>query len=346
MDNKQYGLDITERNDLVGICYTMWFNAVLGSGEGPVSPPPNVPELTAKYGWSDEYGFGTPEEPHNQEGRFHYWSEPAQGYYRSTDKAAHRHSLTMLQEAGVDFLVLDFTFVGGPTVVNTPFWYSHVEWASIALLDTIVEMRAEGLKTPYIVMWPNSVDTFEVFYEKFYGVEKWKDCFVYWNGKPFIMHWRYRASETEIFTTRAMYGLQGKVATGQWSYLEADNTPTVAYDEAGNPEHVGVSVATQETYMSNTATAHGRQGGRFWNAQWQTAFKHHPKIVTLTWWNEWCAQLYRVGDKYIFTDNFNQEFSRDIEPMKGGHGDLYYRWLCQYVKAYKAHEDCPRLVEE
>ena len=26
-----YGLDITNRTDLVGICYTMWFNAVLGS---------------------------------------------------------------------------------------------------------------------------------------------------------------------------------------------------------------------------------------------------------------------------------------------------------------------------
>ena len=28
MDTKQYGLDITSKTDLVGICYTMWFNAV------------------------------------------------------------------------------------------------------------------------------------------------------------------------------------------------------------------------------------------------------------------------------------------------------------------------------
>ncbi len=346
MDMKTCGLDITHRTDLVGICYTMWFNAVLGSGDGPVTDVPNVPELTEKYGWSDEYGFGNATEQHNDEGRFHYWSEPAQGYYRSTDKAAHRRNLSMLQDAGVDFLVLDFTFVGGETVKHTRFWNSHVEWSSIALLDTITEMRAEGLKTPHVVMWPNTVDAFDTFWDKFYSVEKWKDCFVYWNGKPFIMHWRNRASETDRFTTRAMYGLQGKVATGQWSYLEADNTPTVSYDTEGNPEHVGVSVATQETYMSNTATAHGRQGGRFWNAQWQTAFATHPKIVTLTWWNEWCAQLYRIDGKYIFTDNFNQEYSRDIEPMKGGHGDLYYRWLCEYVRAYKAHEDCPVLIQD
>ena len=343
---QQYGLDITNRTDLVGICYTMWFNAVHGSGEGPIGYVPNVAELTAQYGWSEQYGFGNAQEQHNELGRFHYWSRPAQGYYRSTDKAATRRNLSMLADAGVDFLIADFTFVGGNTVHDKPFWNSHVEYSSITLLDTIVEMRAEGLKTPYVVMWPNTPDAFPVFYEKFYGQEKWKDCFVYMNGKPLILHWRYRTNETEQFTTRAMYGLQGQVKEGQWSYLEPNNRATVCYAADGTPEHVGVSVAMQSTYMSNTATAHGRQGGRFWNAQWQTAFDTHPKIVTLTWWNEWCAQLFCVDGKFVFTDNFNQEFSRDIEPMQGGHGDLYYRRLCEYVRAYKAHQPCPHLVDD
>ena len=340
-----YGLDITNRTDLVAICYTMWFNAVLGSGEGPIENVPNVTEMTEKYGWSEQYGFGNAEKQHNDIGAFHYWGKPAQGYYRSTDKAAIRRNLTLLQQAGVDFLIADFTFVGGNTHKNKQFWDSHVEYSSIALLDTIVEMRAEGLSTPYVVMWPNSPDAFPVFYEKFYGVDKWKDCFVYRDGKPFILHWNYKTSETDLFTTRGMYGLRGKVKKGQWSYLEPDNRVTICYDADGKPEHVGVSVAMQSTYMSNTETAHGRQGGRFWNAQWQTAFDTHPKIVTLTWWNEWCAQLFCVGGKYVFTDNFNQEYSRDIEPMEGGHGDRYYRWLCEYVRAYKAHEQCPALYE-
>ena len=340
-----YGLDITNRTDLVGICYTMWFNAVHGSGDTPLENVPCVPELTEKYGWSDQYGFGNAEEQHNELGRFHYWGKPAQGYYRSTDKAAIRRNLTLLQDAGVDFLIADFTFVGGETIKRKQFWDSHVECSSIALLDTMVEMRAEGLKTPYVVMWPNTPEVFPVFYEKFYGVEKWKDCFVYRDGKPFILHWNYKTSETDLFCTRGMYGLRGKVSTGQWSYLEPNNRITVCYDEQGNPEQVGVSVAMQSTYMSNTKTAHGRQGGRFWQTQWQTAFDVHPKIVTLTWWNEWCAQLFCVDGTYVFTDNFNQEFSRDIEPMEGGHGDLYYKWLCEYVRAYKAHEPCPDPVQ-
>jgi hypothetical protein len=37
----------------------------------------------------------------------------------------------------------------------------------------------------------------------------------------------------------------------------------------------------------------------------------------------------------IFVDEFIQEFSRDIEPMNGGHGDNYYYQLVDYVRRYK-----------
>ncbi len=341
-DNK-LGCDITDRNDVIGICYTMWFNAIHGDGDTPIENAYNVAELTEKYGFSAQYGFGTNDERHNAVTAFHYWSKPAQGYYRSTDKAAIRNNMTLLYNAGVDFIILDYTYATSPGYdVGTSPWSSYIEKPSTALLDTIMEMRAEGLGTPYVVFWMGSENMFDQIYEQFYGVEKWQDCFVYWNGKPFIMNWKYdrNLKNNEKFTVRSMYGLQGKVRSGQWSYLEIDNSKT-----ASN-EHISVSVATQETYMS-LPTAHGRDGGRFWNKQWQNAFKTHPKIVTVTWWNEWCAQLYYVdGVGFIFTDNFNQEYSRDIEPMEGGHGDQYYRWLCQYISDYRAGNPCPDLTEK
>ena len=72
-----------------------------------------------------------------------------------------------------------------------------------------------------------------------------------------------------------------------------------------------------------------------------------PKIVGVAWWNEWAAQRLEVEPgKYIFTDTYNQEYSRDIEPMEGGHGALYYEWLCSYISAYKGGAECPLLVEE
>ena len=101
-------------------------------------------------------------------------------------------------------------------------------------------------------------------------------------------------------------------------------------------------MAAQHDYMS-MPSAQGREGGTFFYSEWLTAFAVHPKIVSVTWWNEWCAQLYYIdGRGWIFTDNFDQEHSRDIEPMKGGHGDHYYQWLCEYIRAYRAGEDCPQ----
>ncbi len=341
------GLDITDKTGLVGICYTMWFNAIFGDGTGKMTNMPNVPEMTAKYGFSTEYGFGTQDDSHNSIGRFHYWSEPAQGYYRSTDTDAIRNNMSLLYKAGVDFLILDYTYAGAGYKPGTAEWANYISKPMNALLNTIMQMRAEGEGTPYVVMWLNDDSLFDAVYEHFYGVEKWKDCFVIWNDKPFVMRWTADKSDLDPdkFTVRGMYGLRGQASAGQWTYLEVSNKNTVSYFD-GKPEHVSAAVATQETYMS-LPSAHGRNGGVFWYSQWLTAFKVHPKIVSVTWWNEWTAQLYYVdGVGYIFTDNFNQEYSRDIEPMKGGHGDQYYRWLCEYIRAYRAGEDCPVLVEE
>jgi hypothetical protein len=47
----------------------------------------------------------------------------------------------------------------------------------------------------------------------------------------------------------------------------------------------------------------------------------------VTGWNEWTAGRWgEAGGPIVFVDQFDQEFSRDIALMKGGHGDNYY-WL-------------------
>ena len=342
--NNKLGLDITDKKDVMSICYTMWFDAIHGSGSGKVENALNVTELTEKYGFTAKDGFG---EGNNHSPAFHYWGKPAQGYYRSTDTDAIRNNMTLLYDAGVDFIILDYTYASSPNYMpGSAPWESYINGPSTALLNTIMEMRSEGLGTPYVVFWMGNNNMFDYIYNNFYSVEKWKDCFVYWNDKPFIMEWTLSTTETEDFTVRAMYGLRGEASEGQWSYLEINNGKTVSYDKDGNPEHMCCCVATQETYMS-LSTAHGRDGGKFWNKQWQKAFRVHPKIITMTWWNEWCAQLYYVdGIGYVFTDNFNYEYSRDIEPVEGGHGDTYYKWMCQYIADYRAGKSCPSLYND
>lgn len=347
-----FGLEIKDKKDLVGICYTMWFNCIFGNDDEPIENVRNVTELCKEYTFTTKNGFMNDKgETKNDSPYFHFWAKPAQGYYRSTDKNAHVNSLRLLQKAGVDFLVLDYTYasVNGGWGPGTDSWNTYIGGPLTVLLDAIVELRENGEKTPYILLWPNDSSMFEPLLDNFILKDKWKDCFVYWDGKPFILNW-YDRGETyrDDVTVRSMYGLQRKLHTNrQWSYLEHDNTLTIGRNEKGEAEHMTTCVAAQLNYMSFTDCAQGRDGGRFWNKQWRNAFEVHPKIVTVTWWNEWAAQLLPIeGWGYGFTDNFNRDYSRDIEPMEGGHGDLYYRWLCEYVRAYKNHEACPTLTED
>ena len=332
------GLDITNKTNLVSICYSVWFDAILGNGTEPITQWNNITEaLAGNQPWGGIHAF-------------HYWAKPAQGYYRSSDKLAIRNNMTMLYEAGVDFIVIDLTNAGDG-YIGTSNWTSYIQKPMDAMLDTIMEMRAEGKGTPYVVFWcgDSTGPLYQALYDNYHAVEKWQDCFVYWDGKPLFIT-THTSPENfplkDLFTIRAMWGLNNDHSTNHWSFLNVNNQGTVSKDANGNPEQVSVAVASQETYMSEP-TAHGRNGGIFWYAQWHYAFEVKPKIVGLTWWNEWTAQRFSVGgNEYSFVDNYTQEYSRDIEPMEGGHGDQYYQWLKTYISYYKAGRECPMLVEE
>lgn len=150
------------------------------------------------------------------------------------------------------------------------------------------------------------------------------------------------AGAPETLTLRKMWGLNPQPQEEIWSFLNITNMPNL--DKDGYVEQMCVCTATQETYMS-LPTAHGRNHGIFMYSQWYNAFKNRPKVITITWWNEWAAQRFEEDGQNLFVDNYTQEYSRDIEPMEGGHGDQYYQWMKEYIRAYRALEECPVLVE-
>lgn len=102
--------------------------------------------------------------------------------------------------------------------------------------------------------------------------------------------------------------------------------------------------------------------GLYFKEQWDRALKVDPEFIFITGWNEWSAgsqtmgenvnkelqkwkfypgaQLGKVGKELkpgdiYFIDQYNQEYSRDIEPMKGGHSDNYYYQLMANIRRYK-----------
>ena len=339
-EGNSLGLDITNKTDLVSICYSVWFDAILGVSGSGVDDWNNITEiLDGKKDWGPYPAF-------------HYWAKPALGYYSSSNKEVIRTHMTQLYTAGVDFIIIDLTNAGD-NYLGSSAWTDYIEKPMDAIFETIMEMRVEGLGTPYVVFWVGTNDgpLYQALYDRYHAPEKWKDCFVYWDGKPFLLTTHTYPKDfplPELFTVRSMWGLGGvKYNEGQWSFLSENNYKKYTTAADGSIEQVSVAVAAQQTYMSNLDTAHGREGGMFWYAQWLTAFEYKPKIVTLTWWNEWTAQRLRdPNGNYVFTDNYNAAYSRDIEPMEGGHGDQYYRWMIQYISAYKGGLECPVLIEE
>jgi hypothetical protein len=125
----------------------------------------------------------------------------------------------------------------------------------------------------------------------------------------------------------------------------------------GRSFHDGQEPATNK-YDVTPVTAQGL----FFQEQWKRALAVDPEFVFVTGWNEWSAGSVRMGkdmqkelaswdffpgaklgrsghplkpgDIY-FIDEYNEEFSRDIEPMKGGHTDDYYYQLVANIRRYK-----------
>jgi hypothetical protein len=79
-----------------------------------------------------------------------------------------------------------------------------------------------------------------------------------------------------------------------------------------------------------------------------------PEFIFFTGWNEWIAcrlindgryqtladQSLKKGDSF-FWDDYNYEYSRDLEPLRGGFGDNYYYQLVDFIRRYKGVESLP-----
>ena len=66
-------------------------------------------------------------------------------------------------------------------------------------------------------------------------------------------------------------------------------------------------------------------------------FRTDPDMVFLTGWNRWTMnRLQGPPEQPVrFVDNANEEYSRDIEMMAGGHGDNYYLQMTANIRRYK-----------
>jgi len=161
----------------------------------------------------------------------------------------------------------------------------------------------------------------------------------------------------------------GPTGPDQWSWLEitpqhgfytSDNLP----DKNGTVKKIeqvsvgiGQNAVDGKLGVLSNPRSHGRSfhngkqpppeqcdfTGRNFIEQWERAMELDPEFVFITSWNEWIAGRFPRTAPFHgseeqavnFVDQFNREFSRDIEPMKGGHGDLSYYQMIAMNRKFK-----------
>ena len=340
------------RDRFVGIFYFLWHDTLAAanpSGGGPY----DVARILA----ADPHALDHPTSPlWGPVGTYHYWGEPLFGYYRSDDPWVIRRHARLLADAGIDTLIFDTT--------NAATYPETVR----AVCDTFQAVRAEGGQTPQIAFMVNTQagKTAEKLYDEIYRPGLYRDLWFRWEGKPLLLCDPAHASPDvrRFFTLRGAHWPFTMINTPYAWHWEATYPQPYGYtNDPRTPEQVNVSVAQnlrvsdgQVTNMSS-GEARGRSFhggaedrapggvnlGLNFREQWERAIALDPPFVMVTGWNEWIAGRWgKPGGRPEFVDQFDEEYSRDIEPMRGGHGDNYYWQLVGNVRRYKGAPLLPR----
>lgn len=342
----------------VGIFYFLTANQTRAPGPRDVTKSLNRGQDTSKWARGD-----------------FYWGEPEAGYYLATDEWVIRRSAHMLANAGVDVIVFDVTNdVTYPETYMAIFrTYERMraegeETPRIAFLASQTSVQqlwkdlySKGLYRDLWFQWKGkpllmtgqqrgmvSVSEMSAQYRQFFSLrESWA-----WDSLPW-----YRDGHD------------------QWPWVAHTPQPYGWHEGPDRPEEMSVAVAEHPLSAIGRSFHDGREPARnsqdlttttaqglYFQEQWDHALAVDPEFVFVTEWNEWTAGSVTMGsdvakdlaawDFYpgatlgraghpihpgdvYFIDQYNQEFSRDIEPMKGGHSDDYFYQLVANIRRYK-----------
>ena len=345
----------SKKDKFVGLFYWVWHTNFAGQ------VPLNTSEVLAKHPEA-VYLFDNPVW-RAAEGNTFYWGEPLFGYYRDEDAWVLRRQAVMLADAGVDVIILDST--------NGTNFQSSYE----ALFKAFDEARKDGIKAPAIAFilpfGPSESARGEIvqLYNDLYKPGLYKNLWFYWKGKPLIMAYSEMVSKPDatglnaaikdFFTFRPgqpVYN-KGPQHKDHWGWLEIYPQHGFGPKPDGGFEEATVGVA-QNWSKKDGLTAMNSEGafgrsytdkdgqhtepgavnyGYNFQEQWEQALKINPDFIFITGWNEWIAGRAKKWQNQVnaFPDEFNEEGSRDIEPMKGGHSDNYYYQMVSNIRRFK-----------
>ena len=305
----------------------------------------------------------------------YFWGEPLFGFYRDTDRWVLRRHAEMLADAGVDVLFFDCT---NGSYTWRESYRALCEVFAEARRDGVNTPQIAFM----LAFGPTegSRAAIKEIYDDLYKPAEYEELFFKWDGKLLIMAYpemlgdvegdqaatRLHREIREYFTFRPgqpVYNV-GPQRPDHWGWLEIWPQHGFAPKPDGGFEQAVVGVAQNWTAARglsamNAEGAFGRSytaadghaaspeaelRGLNFQEQWERALDIDPDFIFITGWNEWVAGRHREwsGLENAFPDQFDTEHSRDIEPMRGGHGDNYYYQMVANIRRFKGmpEADC------
>ena len=345
-------VDPLRTDRFVGIFYFLWHNQ-----RGGKSPHWDGPYDVSKILSRDPAALQNPDSPlWGPIGMYHYWGEPLYGYYLSTDPWVLRRHAHLLADAGVDTLIFDTT-----NAVTYRDVYRQ-------LCRVFMQIREEGGRTPQIAFMVNTRagQTAQQIFEDLYQKGDYRELWFRWQGKPLMICDPEKASERVAGSSSRCAGPIGPSSRSTRRMPGTGKPPirrcTAIRTIPTVPEQVNVSVAQNLRLSDGLADQH---------EQWRSARPQFPRRTTSipipmrsttatisrssgngpsSWtrpssWSPAGTNGSPVGwarpaGPLVFVDQFDQEYSRDIEPMRGGHADHYYWQMVANLRRYRGAPHC------
>lgn len=314
------------------------------------------------------------------DGAAHHWGEPLFGYYFTRDEWVIRKHIEMLSYADVDFLVFDTTnrhiFFENTTLVmrllaeymaagcRVPKVAFMTNTKSGETVDEIFEkIYAPGLYPETWFLWEGKPlvigipeecgDGARAFFT--FRRSQWPNEEQHQGGFPWM----------EFIRPQRVF--RDKDGEAEVINVSLAQHPNCAHSDGA---FFGETDSWGRSYHKGQMDVRYRAVDWGFNAQeqWDYAIEKDPKIIFVTGWNEWTAgrwswdrsreMSYTVSNeegqtvhyvrsarphiRHTFCDCCNEEYSRDIEPMKGGYFDSYYFQLIDNVRRFKGMDPLPK----
>ncbi|MCQ2142734.1 MAG: hypothetical protein MJY56_01560 [Bacteroidales bacterium] len=348
-------IDSYKKDRTVGIFYWPWIGQPYADGVYDAT------KLRAQYG--NDFVFKENHPGVSPDGQAHFWGEPLWGYYNSEDEWVIRKQMMMLTLAGVDFIYFDHT---------NGIVYTEVV---LKVAQVIQDMIDAGWNPPRMTHYTHSlsIQTVDWLYRDIYQAHKeFKDTWYMHDGKPLLIAYTDPADDKAEAISRGDTGYNPSAMPaaqrGFFSFFKPNWPFDPTYDDGftwvewkfPQPYHrtsqmMNVTVASHPACpMSFSITRPGWiNWGRGWNPytkqnisedvdrgtffqlEWDEAVKADPPIVSVGGWNEWIAYKQIYDGEYMLCDSASKEYSRDIEPMRGGYEDAFYLQLISNIRRYK-----------